>query len=300
VNGDFELTTHALVAMLLTIILTGIVVGARRRVRFLQRLATDPRQRSRFYRRFIINSWIVAAFVPAIVLTSAHLSAADLGWAWPTGDGLDYLLALYLLVMIGIGGVRMRRRMRRGQAFRGRAVTALIVPQTAHERWLAATVAFTAGVTEEMVYRGLLIATGTRLYHLPLAVVVVASLALFVAQHTYQGPRGMFGVAVLGVVFTTIYLMSGSLLLPIVVHVFQNLVALLVVPAHPTVPATADGADARPAAEAAGAVAAGAAAEAAGAAVTVAALLRTGSAPAHLGVAEQPGLAVRHDPPTLS
>jgi membrane protease YdiL (CAAX protease family) len=110
------------------------------------------------------------------------------------------------------------------------------VPRTPAERWWAVGVALTAGITEEAVFRGLLIAVGTQLYGLPLAVAVAASLALFVAGHAYQGRRGMVGVAVLGGLFTMVYLMSGSLLLAMVLHVCQDLLALLLIPAHPSAP----------------------------------------------------------------
>ena len=251
-NGALELTTHVLIATLLTIILVGTGLGVRYRGRFVQQFAADPGRRTRFYRDFIVQSWITAAFVPLIAFTSADLSVVDLGWTWPSGDGIDYLLAAYMLVVISVGGLRVRHRMRRGDTVPARTGTALIAPQTAHERRLAVAVAVTAGITEEVVYRGLLIAAGTRLYDLPLALVVMAGLALFVAAHAYQDRREMVGVAVLGALFTTIYLISGSLLLAIMVHIWQNLVALLLVPARSSEPQTTNGASTEPAAEAVG------------------------------------------------
>lgn len=124
-----------------------------------------------------------------------------------------------------------------------------MVPQTVRERWLVVALSFTAGTTEELVYRGLLIAVGTRLYHLPLALVVTASLVLFVGAHTYQGRRALLGITILGIMFTTVYLVSGSLLLAIVVHICQDLVALLLVPAYPTVQENRNGANTKPATE---------------------------------------------------
>lgn len=238
----FDLTTHILLAVLLAGTLVGIGRGVRIRRGLRKRLAVDPGQRVVFYRRTIIAGWTTAAFVPLVAFTSGELSATDLGWRWPNGDGIDYLLAAYLVTVIGIGGLRSRRRMRRGVTSAVRAGTAPIVPRTGHERRWAAVVALTAGVTEEMIYRGLFIAAGTRLYHLPLALVVIASLALFVGMHAYQGRAGMIAVAVLGGLFTILYLISGSLLLVIVVHIWQDVVALLLIPAYPSVLATREGA----------------------------------------------------------
>ncbi|WP_158619008.1 CPBP family intramembrane glutamic endopeptidase [Micromonospora sp. M71_S20] len=251
-NAALELTTHVLVATLLAIILVGTGLGVRYRDRFIQQLTADPRRRTRFYRDFIVQSWVTAAFVPLIAFVSADLSVIDLGWTWPSGDGIDYLLAAYMLVTTTVGALRARRRTRRGEIIPIPVGTALIVPQTPHERRLSVAVAATAGITEEAVYRGLLIAAGTRLYDLPLALVVTASLALFVAAHAYQGRKGMIGVAILGALFTAIYLISGSLLLAIMVHIWQNLVALLLLPVRPSGPQPINDAGIQPGVETTG------------------------------------------------
>ena len=83
--------------------------------------------------------------------------------------------------------------MRRGHAFPAGPERPRCVPQNTRERRLAILVSVTAGITEEAVFRGLLIGVGTQLYDLPLALVVLASLALFVAAHAYQGRRGLLG-----------------------------------------------------------------------------------------------------------
>lgn len=244
-----ELMTHILVAAMLIDMLIGAGRGVRYRDRFVQQLATEPRQRIRFYRVLIVRSWIGAAAVALLAFISTDLSRAGLGWTWPNGDGIDYLLAGWLLVTMAVGALRLRHRMRRGHVVPGRAGTTPIVPRTAHERRWAVGVALTAGITEEVVYRGLLIAVGTQLYGLPLAVAAAAGLALFVAAHTYQGRLGMVGSAILGGLFTAVYLISGSLLLAILLHVCQDLLALLLIPAHPSAPQTTNDAVAVPAAE---------------------------------------------------
>ncbi|RKR87831.1 CAAX prenyl protease-like protein [Micromonospora pisi] len=236
-----EVTTHILIVALLAFKLAAVIRGTRYRDRFHQHLNAIPEARGRFYRRFMVTSWAVAALVPVIVLTSADLTAADVGWAWPNGDGLDYLFAAAMVVALGLGGLLARHRMRRGHVYASRARSASIMPRTTHERRLAVAVSLTAGITEEAVYRGLFIAAGVLVYDLPKLLVVVASLLLFVAAHTYQGRLALLGIAYSGSVFTALYLISGSLLLAIVVHVWQDLVALLLIPARSTAaPASAE------------------------------------------------------------
>ncbi len=60
------------------------------------------------------------------------------------------------------------------------------------------------------------------------------ALALFVAGHAYQGWRGMLLVAVAGYSLTYLYLSSGSLVLPIAVHVLIDVMAMVVLPAVAT------------------------------------------------------------------
>ena len=58
--------------------------------------------------------------------------------------------------------------------------------------------AVTAGVCEEIVFRGLLIAVGVHVLGLPLPVAAGLALALFAIGHLYQGPRGMIAVTLFG------------------------------------------------------------------------------------------------------
>jgi membrane protease YdiL (CAAX protease family) len=233
-----ELITQLLVATLLIDLLIRTYRGARYRDRIVRQLTTAPGGRIRFYRAIIARLWIWTAATALVAFISTDLSLADLGWTWPNGDGFDYLLAGWLLVVISTGALRARRRMRLGQVVPGRAGTTPIVPRTAYERRWAVGVSFAAGIGEEVLYRGLIIAAGTQLYGLPLAVAALASIALFAAAHAYQGRLGMIGIGVLGGMLTAVYLISGSLLLVIVLHVCQDLLALLLVPAHPSAPRT--------------------------------------------------------------
>jgi hypothetical protein len=138
-----------------------------------------------------------------------------------------------------IGATRLRRAMRAGRRFPQRAGTDLLLPRTPQERRLVVLFAITAGVTEEAIFRALLIGAGHYLYGLPLPVAIVLSLALFAAGHGLQGRPGVIGAALFGLAFTMIYVLTGSLLLVVVAHIWQDLVALLVVPrAEDTPPAT--------------------------------------------------------------
>ena len=63
---------------------------------------------------------------------------------------------------------------------------------------------------------------------------------LFGLAHWYQGRLGMLATGVLGAVLTQLYLTTGSLLLPMVLHVLIDLRLLLDRPHRPRRPCSPD------------------------------------------------------------
>lgn len=106
-----------------------------------------------------------------------------------------------------------------------------MLPTTARGRRGWAALSVTAGVTEEVTYRGLVLLTLALL--LPTAdprVVVVVAAVLFGLAHAYQGWTGMLATALAGAVLAGLYLATGSLVVPMVLHVLVDLRALTLAP----------------------------------------------------------------------
>ena len=82
-------------------------------------------------------------------------------------------------------------------------------------------VAITAGICEEVLYRGYLLWYLQSL-GLGRGAVVVAIVAFGLA-HAYQGIRGSVVTGVTGAVFMGLYLLTGSLVAPIVLHATVDL-----------------------------------------------------------------------------
>ena len=59
---------------------------------------------------------------------------------------------------------------------------------------------------------------------------IVLSTVVFAMGHGYEGEVGVAAVALLGLVFAVIYLGTGSLVAPIVMHFLQDFIAVVVVP----------------------------------------------------------------------
>ncbi len=188
-------------------------------------------------------------------------SALWLGYALPAVLGLVVLqrlngvsqlpgefvpLALYLdlppgsigmeLVLVGLGGGSLLGlgltwwRARRGRAPWTAGDARSIMPTSDADLWPAAVLAVSAGVAEELFYRLWLplvvaIASGSGL-----AGVIVGACA-FAAMHRYQGWIGVAATLVGGGLLTALYMGSGALWLPIVVHALVDLNALVLRPA---------------------------------------------------------------------
>ena len=92
-----------------------------------------------------------------------------------------------------------------------------IMPKTDQEYSWFKALSVTAGITEEIIFRGYLIWFFA--LWLPLWWAAAVALAFFVAAHLYQeSVRSLLKVAAIGAALTALYLLSGSLLAAIVLH----------------------------------------------------------------------------------
>ncbi|NJC69632.1 CPBP family intramembrane metalloprotease [Planosporangium thailandense] len=220
------------------------LLGRRMYRRLQQQRDRDPNALLRFLRQTMgFQAGFVAVTLACLALAPG-LHARHLGLAWPAGP-LRWQatgFTAYLVVIILVMGLAMRVRARRGRSVPGQAAFSAMLPRTRAERWHALAVAVGAGVSEELAFRGLLIATGVALFGVSPYVAAAALIVLFGVAHLYQGVGGMVGTALVGALLTGLYLASGSLLLPIVLHVVIDIRSLLLVPAPrsaPTDPGTA-------------------------------------------------------------
>lgn len=102
----------------------------------------------------------------------------------------------------------------------------VLAPHTRSERRLALGVAVTAGICEELLYRGFLVALGVG-FGLPWWAAAVLSCVLFALAHAYQGWWGLVGPGLLGVLYMVLYLGTGSLVVPIVAHILIDVSMVL-------------------------------------------------------------------------
>ncbi|WBB62288.1 CPBP family glutamic-type intramembrane protease [Streptomyces sp. WMMC500] len=198
-----------------------------------RRRDTDDRALTRYFGLMIAIWWPLAALAVAAVLLSPDVAAADVGFALPdsaSAVAVTLAVAAAFGVSVVLGGRNMRKLSAEGRNIPGLAAIEAMLPRTPAERRLAVAVSVTDGICANVVYRGLLIALGTDV--LGVGVFPAAAIAVAVAALVglYQGAEQIPLFALWSAVVTAAYVATGSLLLPVLIHVVTVGRDLLAVP----------------------------------------------------------------------
>lgn len=143
----------------------------------------------------------------AMALRTAPLDEVAIATGW-----LALGTVLLFLLFVGI---------QRVTAIEEHPLLAELIPRTPHERRLFAGLSVVAGLGEEIVFRGFLLAVLTPALGDPWTALLVSSLA-FGVLHVYQGPFGIARTALLGALFGVSVILTGTLWPAVVVHVVYD------------------------------------------------------------------------------
>lgn len=192
--------------------------GRRRYRRLIERLCHDPSARLHHYRRGIAFEWAGAALVGLLALL-AHSRLESL---WPSGTnpGVSRQIPGLVVAIVVITAVYRfgGEPTRRALAVQLRPVAALL-PRTSAERRVFAGLAVTAGVCEEVLYRGFgLAALRWVAPDLGQSALIAVTAAAFGLAHLYQGRLGVIATGILGAYFAWIVIATGSLVPVILLH----------------------------------------------------------------------------------
>ncbi len=188
----------------------------------------DRESRLPLYNKTIAMLWALAAicFVgwvcsnrPTEALGFSWTEPGWRGWvAWGSvGLGIAYLV-YSASVLTSSSSARQQVR-----AQLSNAELDFMRPRTAAEHRRFKILSFTAGATEEIVFRSFLIAFFS--LFMPLALAATAAVILFGIGHIYQGFGGILRTMLVGAVLAAIYLTGGSIWPPILLHVLIDLTA---------------------------------------------------------------------------
>lgn len=247
----------ALAALALYLLLAEPLLGRRAHRRLLVALdAGEPLARQRFYRQWTWQGWSLLLATLAATLGLAGWTPAQLGLRlphWPAGwfshgigGGLVVGLAVGAALAAAVGaaaGLVMARRHKAAPSPAAPRVAGgdrlrRMLPHDRAERRGFIALAITAGLTEEVIWRGfglgLLFAL---LPQAPAALPIALAALAFGWAHLYQGWAGMLGCTLIGGLFAWLYWATGSLLPPMLLHVLIDLRAAFVrMPATATTP----------------------------------------------------------------
>lgn len=222
-----DLPAHLLAACLLVVFPAWDRWEARR-----LRAAARPGEKSASYLRIIAGLWLFAlaalAVFPPSLLLRPPFPPESLGSGIPPSFAWIVALAAASGIVLPVVLALLNRGVRARMVAAVEEI-AYLLPRSPREELLFAGVAVTAGIAEELIYRGFLLrylAAGP--WGLSALAALAVSSAVFGLAHAGQGARGVLLTAVVGVAMGGLFLASGSLLPPILLHTLIDLRALAV------------------------------------------------------------------------
>jgi len=182
-----------------------------------------------FYRGNGAMLWLMAAVVVGLWLFAGR-SLGDLGFRLPLpGTWMQsLLLSGAFLLAYGIDAWQeVATPGKREKTVSGWRKNTPFLPENKRELRAFFGLSFSAAVGEEVLFRGYFISYLLALFGLSYGAKVAALLiptAIFAVSHYYQGWNAIGKIALLSLAFGLLFLISGSLLLPVVLHLVVDVV----------------------------------------------------------------------------
>ncbi|MDH3350318.1 MAG: CPBP family intramembrane metalloprotease [Gammaproteobacteria bacterium] len=196
------------------------LVGAWSYRRYVARVeAGEPSNRIRLYRQDLILEW-VALGVLAIAWYLLGRPVAALGFVAPGGTGfwigagVLVLVTAYLITQWrSTASMSDEQKAKHKESF-GNLVH--FMPQTDRDYRHFVGLSITAGIVEEILYRGFVF--WYLLMLMPVWAAIIVSAVVFGLAHSYQGAAGVARVTLVGIAFGIFYVVTGSIWLPMLAH----------------------------------------------------------------------------------
>jgi membrane protease YdiL (CAAX protease family) len=201
-----------------------------------RKLRTNSALKLSYYKQSIATMWILAAiatWATGLRVFMVHRSAAAIPWLLgsPTTKLIAAALLLLFFAAALLPGIRGARSSKSRHAYNReyQRAMAFVLPGTEEEiRWFT-LLCISAGICEEILFRGFFLPF---LHHGPWPLswtlaLLVSSLS-FGLNHLYQGISGVLSTALAGLAFGIVFLLTGNLVLPILLHIAVDLQVVLV------------------------------------------------------------------------
>lgn len=169
-------------------------------------------------------------------MLTIHATPEDAGWLFGhewvrvlVETAIALFVCVTFLPVATVAWKKLRNRPRTYRAAEALKSFDYFFPATLRERRWWVLLSVSAGCCEEVLFRGFLL---HYLHVLPwtidLTVALLISSVVFGWNHVYQGVGGVFGSAFAGFLFGLLFLVSGNLLLPVVLHALIDIRLLVI------------------------------------------------------------------------
>lgn len=212
--------------------------------KFKVNVITNPHAREKYYINSIVGLWAPTLYIILLVLFT-ELTFNQIGFTLPSintnvfGPIITYtvfaLTGIYILAilyyMIGYHvSINIRTKLTEAKnREKEKSEYLAIMPVSKREKKLWNYVSITAGLTEEIIYRGFLIFAFSYFFpNLSVWFVVIFASLLFGLAHTYQGLlSGVLRTAIVGLIFSVLYMGLNSIIPLILLHFLIDYMAKL-------------------------------------------------------------------------
>lgn len=230
----------ALAALVVLLVLRAIRKDRTEYQRFKRLRVTSARQA--MYRKWLRSSFLEFGGIAAVLLLLAAFAIGPLLAAMSSWPGVRelrditarqpvlvavvaFVLVAAIVVLTSIGAVAARK----DEAVVTVGDIRAMLPRNRQELLLGGLLSVNAGLVEELLFR---LALPAAIYGASGSAIaaVVGSLLLFGALHLYQGIPGIVGTTIVGALMMLLYAVSGTIVLPMVVHALVDLRSLVIIP----------------------------------------------------------------------
>ena len=161
--------------------------------------------------------WVGAVMVFLLWLIAGR-PFVDMGIRSPVTDTLVVgLTILFVVAYIVETATELRKENKESEILKA----APFLPQNYNEFFAFLFLAFSAGVCEEIVYRGFLVNYLLSVINNPVVafnVAVIFPAVIFGVVHMYQGIKSVLKISIMSLLFSTIFIFSQSLLIVMILH----------------------------------------------------------------------------------
>ncbi len=184
--------------------------------------AGDPRAKIRLYRQ-VVTEQTMTTFAICGLWVFGGIPRKSLGICAPRSWIVTTVLATLLVGLLLRSALKLRPKAQRVREKLGNHLGTLLPDSLEELRWFA-VLSVGAGISEELVFRGFLF------YYLNLHIPHINNLekalltSLFFGMgHLYQGWPSVPKTGIASLILAGLYLLTGSLLLPMVVHAMNDM-----------------------------------------------------------------------------